>query len=433
MSEAAGPVSDVDVVVVGAGPAGATAATLLGRQGLRVAMLERSPDPAHYKVLCTHEIGTGALPVLERLGVLAELKRIGGPHRSPDIWTSYGWTRAREASSGEPIEQGLNVRRAHLDPMLRRVATDTEGVEVRLGSTVKEVLRDGSGRVAGVRGAGPGGEPLTIRARLVVAADGRSSKVAELAGLPVKERRHERLGYAAYFSGVPDDHGGTARMWLRDPDVAYAFPTDGGQMLVAAMPVRTDELVAAFRADPEGELRRVIRELPDAPDLTAAAVVDKPIGAIKVTNQRRRAAAPGIACVGDAAMVSDYLWGTGIGYAVRSSAWLAELAGPALATGSAKLIDRALRRYRLRHARMLGGHYLMAIDYSTGRTFTPPERLLYSAATEDQTVARQIHELGGRARPAEQMLTPALLRAARVRAGRARRQRSRAAAASPSR
>ncbi|HZQ36505.1 MAG TPA: FAD-dependent oxidoreductase, partial [Dehalococcoidia bacterium] len=64
-----------DVIIVGAGPAGCTAATLLGRQGVRVLLLDRAAFPR--PKLCTHAIMPAGLPVLERLGVLPALEAAG--------------------------------------------------------------------------------------------------------------------------------------------------------------------------------------------------------------------------------------------------------------------------------------------------------------------------------------------------------------------
>ena len=61
----------------------------------------------------------------------------------------------------------------------------------------------------------------------------------------------------------------------------------------------------------------------------------------------RRPAAPGLALVGDAAMTSDYLWGTGCSFAFRSSAWLVDATTSALLR--AEDLDPALRRYAARH------------------------------------------------------------------------------------
>ena len=58
-----------DVVLVGSGPAGCAAAILLGREGLKVALLEAHRDASYYKRLCTHSMRSSMLPTLRRLGL----------------------------------------------------------------------------------------------------------------------------------------------------------------------------------------------------------------------------------------------------------------------------------------------------------------------------------------------------------------------------
>jgi flavin-dependent dehydrogenase len=73
--------ADYDVVVVGASIAGCTAATLLGRAGLRVAVVEQRPDPAAYKTVCTHLIQPSATPTIERLGLAQRIESARSPAR----------------------------------------------------------------------------------------------------------------------------------------------------------------------------------------------------------------------------------------------------------------------------------------------------------------------------------------------------------------
>jgi 2-polyprenyl-6-methoxyphenol hydroxylase-like FAD-dependent oxidoreductase len=67
---------DYDAVVVGASVAGCTVATFLGRQGARVALLERSPNEDVYKVICTHAIMPCATGTLRRLGLVDPMERV---------------------------------------------------------------------------------------------------------------------------------------------------------------------------------------------------------------------------------------------------------------------------------------------------------------------------------------------------------------------
>lgn len=82
---------DYDVAVVGASIAGCTVATLLGRSGARVALLERRSDAASYKTICTHFIQPSATPTIERLGLAERIEAAGGIRNGFEMWTRYGW------------------------------------------------------------------------------------------------------------------------------------------------------------------------------------------------------------------------------------------------------------------------------------------------------------------------------------------------------
>ena len=72
-----------DVVIAGASIAGCTAARLFALAGARVALVERRPDPAAYKVICTHQIQSSAVPTIERLGLAPLLEQAGAVRSRP--------------------------------------------------------------------------------------------------------------------------------------------------------------------------------------------------------------------------------------------------------------------------------------------------------------------------------------------------------------
>ena len=389
-----------DVVVVGASLAGCTAATLFARQGLSVALLESHRDPAHYKRACTHFIQSTAWPVIRRLGMAKAIMEAGGRPNRLSIWTRWGWLEFPGGGDdpGEDADTGVNIRRSALDPMLRARTAAEPNVTMLMGQRVSDAIVR-AGRVVGVRASG-GGREQEFFGRLVVGADGRSSKVAECAGQPAVTKPHGRFVYFAPFTGVglPDE---ASRMWLLEPDVAYAFP-NGEVTILSVMP--TADRLPEFRKDLRGNYFDRLRRLPHGPDLSNAEQVGELSGVLNYGCVSRRPASPGLAMVGDAAMTSDYLWGTGCSFAFQSSAWLVDATAPALLR--AEDLDPALRRYAARHRQVLAGHHRLMSDYADGRGFNPVERLLYAAAVRDPQVARHVVEFGDRRMSVRKFLSP---------------------------
>jgi menaquinone-9 beta-reductase len=319
----------------------------------------------------------------------------------------------------------VNLRREVLDPLIRRTAAETEGVTLLMGQTVTELLRDGDA-VAGVIASDRSRSQLRLRARLVVGADGRGSRVAKLAGVRERKHPHGRLAYGAYFEGTPPQGAPDASFWLLDPDMAAAFPTDSGLTFYAAMPTKRHE--QRFREDPARALVDYLASVPDPPPIRSARQVTPIQGKLDLTNVAHAPTAPGLALVGDAALAIDPLWGVGCGWALQSAEWLSDSVSEALArpdsAAASRALARGLSRYRRRHSRALRGHALMMYDYAGGRRFNPGERLLFSAAAYDERVSRVMEAFGTRCIGPVRMLATGvpLAVAARARQSVSRRQ-----------
>jgi 2-polyprenyl-6-methoxyphenol hydroxylase-like FAD-dependent oxidoreductase len=389
---------DFDVVVVGASIGGCTAARLFGLAGARVALVERRPDPAAYKVVCTHAILSSAVPTIERLGLAPLIEARGAVHTHGAAWTSHGgWI---DSPAGTP--HGYGVTRRTLDPTLRALAVETPGVEFLPGRSVIG-LRGDDGRPAGVEVEGRDGERQAIRARLVVAADGRGSTVARLARLRGRVRPHNRFFYFAYWRGVRPAST-RARVWFLEPDGAASFPNEDDLTVLVVGAHRAR--LAEFRADPEGEYRRTLDRLPDGPETAGAERVSKLLGKLDMPNVMRPAAAEGIAYVGDAALATDPLFGVGCGWAFQSAEWLVDHTRSAIVGGGD--LDAALERYRRTFRRRLGLHHWLNADLSTGRDFRANERMLFRAAAVDPEVARALDEVITRRRSPLRLMGPRL-------------------------
>ena len=405
-----------DVVVVGASIAGCATATLFARAGARVALVERSPDPAAYKVACTHFLLSSAVPVLERLGITNRMRAAGAVANDIHIHTRWGWVRPPIADDFPYPRHGYNLRRSVLDPMLRRMAAETPGVDLLLGHTVDELSRR-DGRIGGVVARTRSGDRVELRAPLVVGADGRGSRIADLAGLPERVRAHGRFSFFAHYRDVPLAGGHVSQMWMLEPDVVYAFPNDDGLTVLCVMP--SQDRLPEFRADMEGSFERAFEGLPEGPDLARGRRVSPIMGKVSMPNVTRPASAPGLALVGDAAMASDPLWGVGCAFALQASEWLVDLTAPSL--GSERRLDAALKRYRRRHRARLGPHHLLTSDFSTARAYNPVERLMFHAAAVDARSADHFAAFGGRSISVARYLSPPALARAGLAVARASR------------
>ncbi len=384
----AGGAGSYDVAIVGASLAGCSAAIMLARSGARVALIEKSPDAQSYKKICTHYIQSSAVPTLERMGLIEPMMQAGALRSRIRMWTRWGWIESPPKSK---VPSGINLRRERLDPLIRELAANTPGVELLLGHTVQELVRSGE-QVCGVQARDAHGQTVELRATLVVGADGRDSRVAKLAGVHMRTAPHARIAYGGYYEGPAYTGAPAATLWLMDPNMVGAFPTDGGLTFYAVMP--TKDHLPEFRADPKAALEKMVAAVPEAPPILASSLTQPVQGKIDMTNVTYTPTAPGLALVGDAAGALDPLWGIGCGFALQSSEWLADSVAPALS--GAEPLEQGLKRYRRRHARGLGGHTRMVLDYANGRKINAGEKLIFSAASYDERTGRVFEAFGSR-------------------------------------
>lgn len=390
-------VGDYDVAIVGASLSGCTAAILLGRAGARVALIEKSPDPGAYKRVCSHFIQASAVPTIERIGLYEPILAAGGLRTRFHSWTRWGWIEPTEGQEA----YCLNLRRSLLDPMLRERAAAQPGVELLAGQTAGQLLRDGD-VIRGVVVHDREGNKREIEARLTVGADGRDSGVAAMAQVKDKTLPHNRLAYGGYFEGPKPRFWPDGAVWLLDPDMAAAFPTDGGLVFYIAM-VHKDR-APEFRADPERALVDHVAAVPEPPPIREGRCIGPVVGKVEMPNRIRGPVAPGLALIGDAALATDPLFGVGCGFAFQSGEWLADSVSPALR--GIESLENGLRRYRKRHRRQLGMHARLIHEYSTGRKFDPIERLTLATAVRDPKAAALFEAVGTRRQTPPQLLVP---------------------------
>jgi geranylgeranyl reductase family protein len=339
--------SRFDVIVVGGGPAGSSTAFALARAGVRVLVLDRATFPRTKP--CAEYLSPQASRLLSVMGALDAVEAAGAAHlagmaiRAPngatlrgDFVGQHGFRAFRD--------RGLALRRTILDPLLLARAQDA-GAEVRQGVRVTDVQRDDAGRATGVRVLRNSGATDVIDASLVIGADGLRSVVARRLALARTSRFWpRRIALVAHYENF-GEVGDWGEMHV-ERDVGYVglAAVDGGLTNVAM--VVPNSAARAVSADRTAFFEQWLRDRPQlAPRVVAARRVTPVLATGPFASHARRAWAPGVALVGDAADFFDPFTGEGIYSALRGGELLAPFALRALGAQRSSDADAALRDY----------------------------------------------------------------------------------------
>lgn len=375
---------EFDVIVVGASAAGCATAILYANKGLNVALIEQRRDVQFFKKICTHYIQSSCRDTLRNIGIKNAMEYAGAIPTTIKIWTRWGWIYGADPTT----DYGYNIRREKFDPLIRKEAMNTAGVsffpDTKFTNTVSE-----AGLVVGIEVENNERERRTYRARLVVGADGRNSKVVEAAGIATETMENNRFSCFAIFDSTPEEKTLLSRMWLLDPWVAYQFPNDNRTTLIAIMPTM-DEL-PKFKRDRSRSFFSFVKQLDSAPCLDGR----KPLGSIMLNvdnaNLKRGETPPGLALVGDALVCSDPLFGLGISWALLSAQWLVDETADAINESDERL-SKALKRYRVKHRLATEGHLKVITDMSTAKPLGWAQRTLFSAAARSPRRAKIMND-----------------------------------------
>ena len=355
---------DADVIVVGAGPGGSTAAYHLARHGVNVLLLEKTEFPR--EKVCGDGLTPRAVKQLVQLGI--------------DTTPEAGWVRnkgLRVIGGGVRLEldwpelssfpnYGLTRTRMDFDELLAGRAVEA-GAKLLTNHTVTGPVVSAEHRVVGVKAqVGAGKEPVEYRAKLVIAADGVSGRFPLAMGIGKREDRPIGVAVRRYYHSPAKHDDDYLESWLelrsRDgdtllPGYGWIFGMGDGRVNVGLGVLNSS---AAFgKTNYRAMLTDWLATTPPEWGMTDEANADGPIqgAALPMGFNRTPHYLRGVLLVGDSGGMVNPFNGEGIAYAMESGELAADVVVQALARPEGPARERALHAYPAALRARYGGYY----------------------------------------------------------------------------
>jgi halogenation protein CepH len=346
-----------DVIVIGGGPAGSTAAGFLAQLGARVLLLEKDHFPRYH---IGESLLSATLPILDGLGATPAVERAGFVRKPGGtfVWGSRAepWSFFfREDPGGRPY--AYHVLRSQFDHILLRHAAQL-GVDVREGHQVREVRYAGTSRVQAVD---DGGVQLAAESTFVIDASGQQAMLGRRDRLREFNPFFKNLAVFAYYADAEPLSGPVAGNIL---SAAFAdgwfwfIPLHDGTTSVGAV-VDARRFAAEAGGDPAALYARLLAACTPVMQRLRAARLVSPIRVIRDYSYcSTRFWGPGYLLAGDAACFIDPVFSTGVHLACLAG-YLAAHAVRAILEGAPAVaeLQRYDERYRAAFTRYLNFLY----------------------------------------------------------------------------
>ncbi|MDP3938117.1 MAG: NAD(P)/FAD-dependent oxidoreductase [Deltaproteobacteria bacterium] len=388
------PTRSSDVIVVGAGPAGSVAATMLARAGVRVTLLDRARFPRDK--ICGDAVGLDAVRILRRLDLVQSLHDAGAVPISETLITSPEGKRARFIAPPAPAyKRGFILPRMVLDLALAEAAVKAGATLIEEFKVQAPILEDG--RVKGVEGITENGGTASFRAPVVIAADGAHSVLVRALGLRPARSGGRAFAVRAYYEGA-EGLGSTLELhYIREilPAYGWIFPTG---------PSTANVGIGVWGG--EGESKRLralfdsfVNEHPASRERLGRARAVSPVRGwpLDLGNNAGRSSAAGLLVIGDAASFVDPITGEGIGTALVSAELAVHTALKILERG--EFSERAFREYDRAWRRKLGWDFRGGVALQHLLARPRAVETVVGRAAKDEVIAAVLSSIVGGAIP----------------------------------
>lgn len=323
-----------DAVIVGARCAGASTAMLLARSGAKVLVIDRQSLGSDR--ISTHAVMRGGVLQLHRWGLLPKIRAAGTPPITRTTFHYADETVGIDIRPDHGVESLYAPRRTVLDRILAEAAADA-GADVRHNVSFRALVNGPDGRITGAVLQDPVFGSVTVRAGIVIGADGRQSMVARQVGADTYASGHHYAGVIyRYFDGLPDQG---SRWFFKPGASAGVVPTNSGQHCVFVCVPKAEIAEKVLHNINDGYLAALAENSKSLRrEIDAARPASRISGFAGAPGHMRTSQGRGWALVGDAGYFKDPLTAHGITDALRD----AEILARAVLQGN----ERALALYQ---------------------------------------------------------------------------------------
>ncbi len=312
---------EFDVIVVGGGPSGSSAAAFLSIAGKSVLLLDRAQFPR--EKVCGDGISGRSVGILRELGLLQSFKEVEHMDMFGVTFSSPDGTVAPIPSASGTEPPGFVCRREVFDNVLFQNAKSLAARTIE-NFFATDLLMEGS-RVVGVKG-NHDGKDMEFRAKVVVGADGVGGMSARKLGAYNNAEEHQHAGIRCYYEGV-GGMGDKIELHFVDsavPGYFWIFPLPGKRANVGLCMVVSD--MKKKKANLQIIMKDIIMHNPSFRERFRNARAATPVKSwlLPLASRRMRLSGDGYVLVGDAASLIDPFTGEGIGNALTSGKMAAQ-------------------------------------------------------------------------------------------------------------